>query len=126
MPEPGLDYEYGDLFPHDVNMDGLNGVDFDKGCYIGQEVVSRMQHRATARRRIVGTTANEPLPPPGTQITAGDKPLGSIGSNAGSSGLALIRLDRAKGAIDAGMPILAGDVEITLTIPHGQISTGRV
>ena len=52
-PRGGLDFMYGDAFPHETNMDRLNGVDFDKGCYVGQEVVSRMQHRGTARTRTV-------------------------------------------------------------------------
>src|ERR1700753_1118417 len=46
-PRGGLDFTYGDAFPHETNMDRLHGVDFDKGCYVGQEVVSRMQHRGT-------------------------------------------------------------------------------
>ncbi len=52
-PRGGLDFMYGDAFPHETNMDRLHGVDFDKGCYVGQEVVSRMQHRGTARTRTV-------------------------------------------------------------------------
>src|SRR4051812_42084090 len=48
-PRGGIDFMYGDAFPHETNMDRLHGVDFDKGCYVGQEVVSRMQHRGTAR-----------------------------------------------------------------------------
>ena len=47
----GSDFIYGDAFPHETDMDQLGGVDFDKGCYIGQEVVSRMEHRGTARTR---------------------------------------------------------------------------
>ena len=53
MPRGGLDFIYGDAFPHETDMDQLAGVDFDKGCYVGQEVVSRMEHRGTARNRIV-------------------------------------------------------------------------
>jgi folate-binding protein YgfZ len=53
VPRGGLDFIYGDAFPHETNMDRLHGVDFDKGCYVGQEVVSRMQHRGTARTRTV-------------------------------------------------------------------------
>ena len=53
VPRGGLDFMYGDAFPHETNMDRLHGVDFDKGCYVGQEVVSRMQHRGTARTRTV-------------------------------------------------------------------------
>src|SRR5206468_8700608 len=51
IPEGGIDFAFGEAFPHDADMDQLGGVDFDKGCYVGQEVVSRMQHRGTARRR---------------------------------------------------------------------------
>ena len=53
MPEGGIDFAFGDAFPHDADMDQLAGVDFGKGCFVGQEVVSRMKHRGTARRRIV-------------------------------------------------------------------------
>ena len=51
-PKGGLDFAYADAFPHDANFDLLHGVDFDKGCYVGQEVVSRMKHRGTARKRV--------------------------------------------------------------------------
>ena len=53
VPQGGTDFSYGDAFPHESDMDQLGGVDFAKGCYIGQEVVSRMQHRGTARTRAV-------------------------------------------------------------------------
>ena len=49
VPEGGKDFIYSDTFPHEAAMDALHGVDFDKGCYVGQEVVSRMQHRGGAR-----------------------------------------------------------------------------
>jgi len=117
IPEAGADFDYGDVFPHDVDMDQLRGVSFHKGCFVGQEVVSRMQHRATARRRIVKVSADQPLPPAGTEITADGKTVGALGSSVASSGLALIRLDRAKTAIDAGTPVLAGDVELRIAIP---------
>ncbi|MBC8049825.1 MAG: folate-binding protein YgfZ, partial [Chitinophagales bacterium] len=70
VPEGGRDYVYGDAFPHDVCMDLLNGVDFKKGCYVGQEIVSRMQHRGTARRRVVAVVAETPLTE-GVDIIAG-------------------------------------------------------
>jgi len=60
LPRGGLDFIYGDAFPHETNMDRLNGVDFDKGCYVGQEVVSRMQHRGTARTRTIRVTLDGP------------------------------------------------------------------
>jgi folate-binding protein YgfZ len=117
VPEGGLDFAYGDAFPHDADMDQLAGVDFAKGCYIGQEVVSRMEHRGTARRRIVIAEGNAALPTPGTELTAGGKPVGVLGSSAGRSALALVRLDRAKEAVDAGAPIVAGDTTVSLSLP---------
>jgi folate-binding protein YgfZ len=118
VPEGGRDFAFGEAFPHDADMDALKGVDFGKGCYVGQEVVSRMQHRGTARRRIVRVSAAAPLPPPGTTITAAERPVGSLGSVAGRDGLALVRLDRVKAAVDAGTPLVADGVEIVAVIPE--------
>lgn len=117
VPQSGRDFTLGDAFPHDIDMDQLDGVDFKKGCYIGQEVVSRMHHRGTARRRIVQVTGADDLPPPGAQILVGERAIGTLGSAAGKAGLALVRLDRAKAAMDAGQPITADGHPITLTLP---------
>ena len=89
-------------------LDETGGVGFRKGCYVGQEVVSRMQHRGTARRRFLIATADAPLPAPGTDIRAGGKPIGTLGSVAGSKGLALVRIDKVKAALDEGLPIIGG------------------
>ena len=62
VPRGGLDFIYGDTFPHEADMDQLNGVDFDKGCYVGQEVVSRVEHRASARSRVVPIAYDEFAP----------------------------------------------------------------
>src|SRR6202007_1792868 len=88
-PRGGIDFIYGDAFPHEANMDRLHGVDFDKGCYVGQEVVSRMQHRGTARTRIVAVEFDEPAPSAGVDIIAGDKLIGTMGSSAEGHALAL-------------------------------------
>lgn len=118
VPRGGIDFAYGDAFPHETNMDRMAGVDFDKGCYIGQEVVSRMQHRATARTRIVPVTLDGTTPVAGTEIRAADRPVGTMGSSAGHSGLALLRIDRATDAFDAGAALLAGDITIHLADPE--------
>src|SRR6201996_571456 len=89
VPRGGLDFLSGDAFPHETNMDRLHGVAFDKGCYVGQEVVSRMQHRGTARTRTVRIALDGPAPETGTAILAGEKPVGTMGSSAGGAGLAL-------------------------------------
>ncbi|MXN66048.1 folate-binding protein [Stappia sp. GBMRC 2046] len=117
VPEGGLDFPFGDAFPHDADMDDLDGVAFDKGCYVGQEVVSRMKHRGTARKRVVIVHGDGDLPEPGTAIDAAGKPAGTLGSSAGAAGLALVRLDRIKEALDAGDGISAAGVALRPAIP---------
>ncbi|CAO4139314.1 tRNA-modifying protein YgfZ [Methylorubrum aminovorans] len=109
VPEGGRDFAFSDAFPHEALMDQLGGVDFKKGCYVGQEVVSRMQHRGTARTRILPIVYRDgPAPEPGTEVTAGARSLGVTGSRAGERGLATIRLDRLGDALAAGEPVRAG------------------
>lgn len=123
VPQGDFDFIYGDAFPHEANMDRLHGVDFDKGCYIGQEVVSRMQHRGTARTRILRVTFEGGMPEPGTAIMAGDKSVGTMGSSTLQKsgrqgiGLALLRTDRASDALDAGLQLSAGHISISLVSP---------
>ncbi|PAQ03575.1 folate-binding protein YgfZ [Mesorhizobium mediterraneum] len=117
IAESGSDYQLGDAFPHDVLLDETGGVGFRKGCYVGQEVVSRMQHRGTARRRVLIARAERPLPAPGTELTVAGRPIGTLGTTAGKTGLAVARIDRVKAALDAGQPIMADDVPVSLTIP---------
>jgi folate-binding protein YgfZ len=117
VPRGGLDFMYGDAFPHETNMDRLSGVDFDKGCYVGQEVVSRMQHRGTARTRSVKVLLEGPSPEAGATILAGDKPVGTIGSTAQGKGIALVRIDRVADALDAGQSLTAGGLALKLADP---------
>lgn len=117
VAESGADYALGDAFPHDVLLDQNGGVGFRKGCFVGQEVVSRMQHRGTARRRVLIATGDSALPEPGTDITANGRPIGSLGSVAGRQGLAVVRIDRVKEAQDKGQPVMAGDAALTFEIP---------
>jgi folate-binding protein YgfZ len=118
VPRGGLDFMYGDAFPHETNMDRLVGVDFDKGCYVGQEVVSRMQHRGTARTRSVKVLLDDLSPEAGISIMAGDKPVGTMGSSAQGKGIALVRIDRVADALDAGEPLTAGGLALTLAEPE--------
>jgi folate-binding protein YgfZ len=117
VPEAGLDFALGDAFPHEALMDQLGGVDFDKGCYVGQEVVSRMQHRGTARTRVVSVVYDGHAPTSGAEVTAGDRVLGRTGSASGDQGLAMIRIDRATDALESGTTILAGDRLVRFTKP---------
>ncbi|MCO6177702.1 folate-binding protein YgfZ [Ciceribacter sp. RN22] len=117
IAESGADFALQDAFPHDVLMDRNGGVGFKKGCYVGQEVVSRMQHRGTARRRVVLVGGETPLPTPGTEITAGGKPVGTLGSVHGEKGLAIVRIDRVGEALTKGVPVLAGETALTVSLP---------
>ena len=117
VPEGGRDYAFGEAFPHEALFDQLNGVDFAKGCYIGQEVVLRMEHRGTARKRIVPVEGETPLPAPGTSVEADGLPIGTLGSVSGASGLALIRLDRAEEALASGKRLTAGGIKVALRRP---------
>jgi folate-binding protein YgfZ len=124
-PRGGLDFMYGDAFPHETNMDRLHGVDFDKGCYVGQEVVSRMQHRGTARTRTIRILLDGPAPEPGAAVVAGDKPVGTMGSAAGGAGLALLRIDRAADALQAGTPLTAGGLALRLAEPNDVLTAPK-
>jgi tRNA-modifying protein YgfZ len=111
--EAVFDYMLGDTFPHEINMDQLGGVDFQKGCYVGQEVVSRMQHRGTARTRLVllatqnGFSVAENIP-----VLAGDKSIGFTGTGSAGLNLGMIRLDKAAEALAGGVTLTAGAVEV--------------
>jgi tRNA-modifying protein YgfZ len=117
VPKGGVDFRYGDAFVHDVNFDLMNGVDFKKGCYVGQEVVARVHYRNSARKRIVKIHFDGPAPAPGTQITARETNIGQVGSTAGVEGLAMVRLDRLEEARETGVALKAGDVAVDVTLP---------
>jgi folate-binding protein YgfZ len=108
VPKGGVDFRYGDAFVHDVNFDLMNGVDFKKGCYVGQEVVARVHYRNSARKRIVKIHFEGPAPAQGTQITAGETNIGQVGSTADGEGLAMVRLDRLEEARAAGVALKVG------------------
>ncbi|HUQ37649.1 MAG TPA: folate-binding protein [Aestuariivirga sp.] len=104
----------GELFPHEANFDQMGAVSFSKGCYIGQEVVSRMEHRATARSRILPVTFEGAAPPRGAAIKSADKVIGSVLSSAGNAALALLRLDRMA---EATQPLLTDAVRVRVHKP---------
>lgn len=117
VPSGGVDFRYGDVYPHEADMDQLNGVDFNKGCYVGQEVVSRMEHRGRVRTRVVPVRYAGRAPPVGTPVRAGGKAVGTMGSAAAGRGLALLRLDRVGEALAASLALEADGVDLTLVKP---------
>ncbi len=118
VAESGRDYALQDAFPHDVLMDVNDGVSFKKGCFVGQEVVSRMKHRGTARRRVVTVSGEHILPAAGTEIMAGGKPIGTLGTVVADKGLAIVRTDRAADAMSSNVAMMAGDVTVSVSLPE--------
>jgi len=116
VPRGGVDFAYGDAFPHEANMDLLAGVDFTKGCYVGQEVVSRTKHRNLARKRVTPYRVEGEAPPPGTKVMAGEIEIGVAGSRNGENGLALIRLDKLADARAAGVTPTAGGATLEFVV----------
>lgn len=117
VPEGGKDYAFGDTFPHEAMLDQLSGVSLTKGCYVGQEIVARMEHRGTARKRVVPVVGAGVLPASGTPIMAGEIAIGTLGSTAHTRGLALVRLDRAAEFEAQGISLMAGDVPVSIALP---------
>lgn len=86
-------------FALDANLEDLHGLDFKKGCYVGQEVTARMKHKAAPRRRLAPVAATGDLPPPGTPLTAPDgTEIGQLVTGIGRRAIASIRLDRLAAA----------------------------
>lgn len=105
VPETGIELT-PDSFILEMGFERLNGVDFRKGCYVGQEVTARMKHK-TSLRKGLGRVDIEDAAPEGTELTSGGKPAGTVFTQAQGMGLAYLRFDRAKG------PMLAGDVAVS-------------
>jgi len=114
VPETGVELVPDDSYILELGFERLHGVDFRKGCYVGQEVTARMKHRTELRKGLVRVRVDGPAPPPGTAITAGDKTAGTLYTTAGGEGLAWLRLDRAIGPLAAGAATLTVLDGITL------------
>jgi folate-binding protein YgfZ len=117
IPEGGKDFAYGDTFPHEADMDQLGGVDFKKGCFVGQEVVSRMQHKTVVRTRVVPVAFDGNPPEQGTEVKIGEKAAGIFGSSSGGRGLAKLRLDRIEDGLKAGETLSANGIALSLVKP---------
>lgn len=104
IPETGIELT-PDSYILESGFEVLQGVDFKKGCYVGQEVTARMKHKTELRKglRMVDVDGAAPV---GTEITAGGKPAGTLFTQSGGKGIAYLRLDRAKGDMQAGEAIV--------------------
>lgn len=100
VPEPALDVAET-TYPIEAGFDLLNGIDFHKGCFIGQETTSRMKRRGTVKSRILPITFDGPAPAPGAEVLKGELRAGEVLSGHDGMALALLRLDRLDGPLTA-------------------------
>ncbi len=114
-PAFGHDFGTASIFPTDVNLDIDGGVDYKKGCFVGQEVVSRMARRGKIRKRTVRLDGNGLEA--GTDIIAGGKRLGTITSASAVNALAVLRIDHLAGALEAGAELKTADATARPHIP---------
>jgi len=114
VPDLARDAASEEVFAGEALLDELNGVDFKKGCFIGQENVSRMKRRATTRKKFCPITFGGEAPPHGALIRAGAAELGSIRTGGDGRAIALLRLDRA---LSAREPLTADGRTIALAPP---------
>jgi len=101
----------------EAGFDELHGVDWDKGCYMGQELTARTKYRALVRKRLMPVKVDGPLPKPGTIVKLGDQEAGEIRSGRGDLALALLRLEAVDEAAKSGASLIAGAARVTPTKP---------
>ncbi len=97
VPDGSRDIVIEKSFPLECNFDEFHAIDYDKGCYVGQELTARTHHRGTIRKRLMRVDVEGPLPEPGTPLMLGDKNAGEMRSGLDDRGLALIRLEHLAG-----------------------------
>jgi tRNA-modifying protein YgfZ len=117
IAEGGRDYALGDTFPHEANYDRYAGVSFTKGCFVGQEVVARMENKTVVRKRVVAITGTAPLTTGADVLIGGTAAIGTIGSVDGGRGLALLRLDRAAEAADKSQTLSTAEGAVVTVDP---------
>ena len=112
-PDGSRDMAVGKATLMECGFDTLNGVDFDKGCYVGQELTARTKHRGLVRKRLMRVALAGPLPPAGTPVMADGKEAGEMRSGLDGAGIALLRLERVSAATARGIPLTAGEARVT-------------
>lgn len=116
VPDGSRDMAVDKAILLESGFDELNGVDWQKGCYIGQELTARTKYRALIKKRLMPVTIEGPLPAPGTPVMLGDQEAGEMRSGRGDVGLALLRLDAIAG-ISAEKPLVAGAARLVPAKP---------
>ena len=124
-PDLSRDAQPEEVFALEALLEELNGVDFQKGCFVGQENVSRMKRRGTTRRKFCPVVFDGEPPTYGTPVRAGEAELGSIRTGVSGRAISLLRLDRALAAMEKGQQLTAGDKSVRLDPPDWLLLPAR-
>ena len=106
VPETGIELIPEESYILEAGFERLNGVDFRKGCYVGQEVTARMKHKTELRKGLVRVSVEGETNGPGSEITVGDKTAGTLFTRAGDEAIAHLRFDRAEGEMHCGEAVV--------------------
>ena len=117
VPDGSRDILVEKSFPLECNLDDLNAIDYEKGCYVGQELTARTHHRAKIRKRLFPVKSQGPVPEAGTPITFNGKEVGEMRSGDGQQGLALLRIESLRSAEAGGPALMVDGMEIVPDIP---------
>ena len=117
LPESGNDLVTEKSLMLESNLDALHGVDFDKGCFVGQELTARTKYRSLVRKRLLPVDIDGPIPEPNERLMAGEKEVATMMSGQGDRGMALVRLNRLAEAGGLGIALTAGAARLTPTLP---------
>src|SRR5581483_2479221 len=112
VPDGSRDLAVDKAILLEAGFDELNAIDWQKGCYVGQELTARTKYRALIKKRLMPVAVDGPLPPPGSPITLGERDAGEMRSGADGLGLALLRLEMVDAAALEGMPLSAGEARL--------------
>jgi len=118
VPDGGRDLVVEKSFLLESNFEELNGVDFEKGCYVGQEVTSRTKHRGLIKKRLLPVEAVDVLPSGGTQVLLDGKDAGTLFSSKGTSGIALLRLEKVEQSERESLEFSAGSTKLRVRVPN--------
>lgn len=117
VPDGSRDLPVEKAIPLENNLDALNAIAWDKGCYMGQELTARTRYRGLVRKRLLPVAVDGPLPGPGTPVRVGDREVGEMRSGRDTRALALLRLEELAKAEAEGLPLTAGDARLTALRP---------
>jgi folate-binding protein YgfZ len=118
LPDGSRDLEVERTILLEGNFEELNGVDFQKGCFVGQEVTARSKYRGLVKKRLLPVRVSGPLPAPDTPVLLGDKEAGIVRSGRDGLAMALLRLERLEAARESGQSLSAGEARIEPLTPE--------